>query len=61
MTQVLFELLDSAFSLHAGVATKANERAKLERLCRYVARPPLSTKRLSMTRNGSVRYELNQK
>jgi len=44
--------------LHAGVATKANERAKLERLCRYITRPSVSTKRLSMTRNGRVRYEL---
>jgi hypothetical protein len=48
----------SGFSLHAGVATKASERAKLERLCRYISRPPVSTKRLSMTRNGQVRYEL---
>jgi hypothetical protein len=48
----------SGFSLHAGIATKANERAKLERLCRYITRPPVSTKRLSMTRNGRVRYEL---
>jgi hypothetical protein len=35
-----------------------NERAKLERLCRYITRPPVSTKRLSLTRNGQVRYEL---
>ena len=48
----------SGFSLHAGVATKATERTKLERLCRYITRPPVSTKRLSMTRNGRVRYEL---
>jgi len=48
----------AGFSLHAGVATKANERAKLERLCRYITRPAVSTKRLSMTRNGRVRYEL---
>jgi hypothetical protein len=48
----------AGFSLHAGVATKAHERAKLERLCRYVSRPPVSTKRLSLTRNGQVRYEL---
>ena len=48
----------AGFSLHAGVATKANERAKLERLCRYITRPVVSTKRLSMTRNGRVRYEL---
>jgi len=48
----------AGFSLHAGIATKANERAKLERLCRYNTRPAVSTKRLSMTRNGRVRYEL---
>ena len=47
----------AGFSLHAGVAAKANERAKLERLCRYITRPAVSTKRLSMTRNGRVRYE----
>jgi hypothetical protein len=48
----------TGFSLHAGVATRANERDKLERLCRYIARPAVSTKRLSLTRNGQVRYEL---
>ena len=48
----------AGFSLHAGVATKANERAKLERLCRYITRPAVSSKRLSITRNGRVRYEL---
>ena len=48
----------AGFSLHAGVTTKANERAKLERLCRYITRPAGSTKRLSLTRNGQVRYEL---
>ena len=48
----------AGFSLHAGLATKANERAKLEHLCRYITRPAVSTKRLSMTRNGQVRYEL---
>lgn len=29
----------AGFSLHAGVATQANEREKLERLCRYITRP----------------------
>jgi len=48
----------AGFSLHAGVATNANERTKLERLCRYITRPAVSTRRLSMTRNGRVRYEL---
>jgi hypothetical protein len=48
----------AGFSLHAGVATRANERARLERLCRYIMRPAVSTNRLSLTRNGQVRYEL---
>ena len=48
----------AGFSLHAGVATRANEREKLERLCRYIARPAVSTKRLSLTRHGKVRYAL---
>ncbi len=45
-------------SLHAGVATRANERVKPERLCRYIARPAVSTQRLSLTGHGKVRYEL---
>jgi len=48
----------AGFSLHAGVATQANEREKLERLCRYITRPALSANRMSLTRNGEVRYEL---
>jgi hypothetical protein len=48
----------AGFSLHAGVAAKAHERNKLERLCRYIARPAVSEKRLSLTRGGNVRYQL---
>ena len=44
------------FSLHAGVCAGATERRKLERLCRYISRPALSEKRLSLTANGHVRY-----
>jgi hypothetical protein len=29
----------SGFSLYAGVATEAHQRRKLQRLCRYIARP----------------------
>jgi hypothetical protein len=36
------------------LCAKANERAKLERLCRYIRRPAVFTKRLSMTRNGQM-------
>ena len=46
------------FSLHAGVAARADERKKLERLCRYISRPAVSEKRLSLTVNGNVRYQL---
>jgi hypothetical protein len=48
----------AGFSLHAGVAAKANERDNLERLCRYISRPAVSEKRLSLTPNGNVRYQL---
>jgi len=44
--------------LTADGATRSHEREKLERLCRYVSRPPLSTKRLSLTRHGKLRFEL---
>ena len=48
----------SGFSLHAGVAARSDERKKLERLCRYVSRPAVSEKRLSLTSNGNIRYQL---
>ena len=48
----------AGFSLHAGVAAKAHERSKLERLCHYISRPAVSEKRLSLTKNGNVRYQL---
>jgi len=48
----------TGFSLHAGVAAKAHEREKLERLCRYIARPAVCEKRLSLTPNGNIRYQL---
>jgi len=46
------------FSLHAGVAAEAHEGQKLERLCRYIARPVISEKRLSLSPQGRVRYQL---
>ena len=48
----------AGFSLHAGVMARANERQKLERLCRYISRPAVSEKRLSLTANGQVRYDV---
>ena len=46
------------FNLHAGVAARADERSKLERLCRYISRPAVSQARLSLTPSGLVRYQL---
>ena len=40
------------------MAVKAHERRKLERLCRYVSRPAVSEKRLSLTPKGNVRYQI---
>ena len=48
----------AGFSLHAGVSARADERPKLERICRYITRPAVSEKRLSLTPNGNVRYQL---
>jgi hypothetical protein len=48
----------AGFSLHAGVAAAAQQRDKLERLCRYITRPAVSEKRLSLTNQGKVQYEL---
>jgi len=42
------------FSLHAGVTAQAHESQKLERLCRYIARPAISEKRLSLSPRGRV-------
>jgi hypothetical protein len=48
----------AGFSLHAGVAAKAPQRQKLERLCRYISHPAVSQQRLSLTPNGNVRCQL---
>jgi hypothetical protein len=48
----------SGFSLHAGVSAKAHERDKLERLCRYISRPPVAADRLSLTPEDNIRYTL---
>ncbi len=44
----------AGFSLHAGIACKSNQRKKLERLCRYITRPAIAEKRLSLAHNGNV-------
>ncbi len=45
-------------SLHADVAVPARDRRRLERLCRYVARPPLAMERLEAMPDGRLAYRL---
>ena len=44
----------AGFSLHAGIACKSHQRKKLERLCRYITRPAIAERRLSLASNGKV-------
>lgn len=48
----------SGFSLHAGVSAKSYQRDKVERLCRYIARPAVSTHRMERLLDGTICYEL---
>jgi len=45
-------------SLHADVAVPAHDRRRLERLCRYVARPPLASERLEERPDGRLTLRL---
>jgi hypothetical protein len=46
------------FSLHANVRVAARDRGRLERLCRYLLRPPISDARLALTEQGRIELEL---
>lgn len=53
--EVMQRLLDrDGFSLNASVACQPHQRARLERLCRYVTRPALALDRLSTNAKGEV-------
>jgi len=45
---------NNGFSLHADVSCEADERKKLEKLCRYVARSAIANERLKLTDCGQV-------
>ncbi len=45
-------------SLHADVSVPARDRRRLERLCRYVARPPLALERLEEMHDGRLACRL---
>jgi len=48
----------NGFSLHAGVSCEGHQKNKRERLCRYIARPPVAVPRLSLSSTGKVVYTL---
>ena len=51
---------NSGFSLHAGVAIAGSDREKIEKLCRYIARPAVALERLHLGANGQVIYTLKK-
>jgi hypothetical protein len=50
----------AGFSLHAATVCEAHQRSRLERLCRYITRPPIATKQLSVDSKGRVLYRYKQ-
>jgi uncharacterized Zn finger protein (UPF0148 family) len=52
---------EGGMSLHADVAVPARDRRRLERLCRYVARPPLALDRLEAMPDGRLAYRLKRR
>ena len=50
----------NGFDLHAGLVVPAGQRERLERVCRYALRPPVTQERLHLTSEGQVRLELRQ-
>jgi hypothetical protein len=52
------QVVSPGYSLHASTVVAAGDRAELERLLRYCARPSLSHERLRETMDGRYAYEL---
>ena len=50
----------NGFDLHAELCVPADRRDRLERLCRYVLRPPVAQERLDLTADGHVRLTLKR-
>lgn len=48
------------YNVHANVALAAHDRSGLERLCRYILRPPLAADRTDRLPDGRVRVEMKR-
>ena len=55
-----FTAARDGFSINAAVGCESHERSKLERVCRYMARPPIAEERLSVDGDGLVVYEFKR-
>lgn len=47
-------------SIHAQTAIDGRDRKRLERLCRYIARPPIAQDRLEQMPDGRLRYTMKE-
>jgi hypothetical protein len=45
------------FNVHAGARIDGRDRPRVERVCRYLARPPIAQDRLEELPDGRFRYE----
>ncbi|MCC6214455.1 MAG: transposase [Polyangiaceae bacterium] len=50
----------SGFNVHATISVGPRDRARLERLCRYLLRPPIAQERLELHPSGKLRYSLKK-
>ncbi len=50
----------AGLELHAAVHVRAGDRSGLERLCRYIARPPVPEQRLSLLPDGRYEWRLKR-
>jgi len=48
------------FNVHAKVVVDGRDRPRLERIVRYLARPPIAQDRLELTPDGRVRYTMKK-
>lgn len=50
----------NGFDLHAGLCVPADQRDRLERICRYALRPPVAHDHLQLTDEGQVQLALRR-
>lgn len=47
-------------NIHAAVAFDARDKPRMERMCRYLARPPIAQHRLTRRSDGTVQYTMKK-